>query len=302
MIVLDALSISPPCPAAVAVGFFDGVHRGHQAVIQAALDCRAKGLRPCVFSFALDDQSPTAKRGAKLLQTPALKEKTLAAMGVEVLFLPSFSQFCALTPEQFALDVLLRGFHARVVCCGYDYRFGKNACAGVQDLIELLAPYGVEVRQVPAVLDLQQPISSTRIRAALAEGNLATANRLLGRCFAVDTPVEHGRALGRKLGFPTANQTIGARYAALRFGVYATSVLIDGAAHPAVTNVGVKPTVGSDCISAESYILDWNGDLYGRSVETRFLQFLRPEQRFDSLQQLQAAIARDAAHSRNIGE
>ena len=292
------LSIETKHPTAVAVGFFDGVHLGHRAVIESALAEQRNGLECCVFSFAMNGSAPAAKRGARLLQSITLKKQTLEEMGADWLLIPHFSNFMGLNHEQFAVDVLLRGLHARVVCCGYDYRFGKGACAGAAELAGLLTPYGVAVRQIGAVLDGGRPVSSTRIRAALEAGRLEEANRLLGRPFAIDWTVEHGRKLGHKLGFPTANQHIGEEFARPRFGVYATRVLIDGVPYAAATNVGIKPTVGSDCVSAESYILDWSGDLYGRRIETQFLKFLRPEEKFETLEELRHAIGVDAERAR----
>lgn len=288
------LSIETKRPTAVAVGFFDGVHLGHRAVIDSALAEQRAGLDCCVFSFSMNGNGPAAKRGTRLLQSITLKKQVLEEMGADWLLVPHFSQFMGLTPEQFAIDVLLRGLHARVVCCGYDYRFGKGAAAGAAELAELLVPHGVVVRQIGAVLDDGKPVSSTRIRAALEAGQLDEANRLLGRPFSIDWTVEHGRKLGHKLGFPTANQHIGEEFARPRFGVYATRVLIDGVAYAAATNVGIKPTVGSDCVSAESYILGWQGDLYGKRIETQFLEFLRPEEKFETLEELRHAISIDA--------
>lgn len=300
MIIAQELKIETQRPTAVAVGFFDGVHRGHRAVIEAAAAHKSAGLDLCVFSFSINSASPEKKKGARLLQTPTLKARSIEALGADWLLTPDFSQFKGLSPEQFALDVLMRGLNAGVVCCGYDYHFGKNACAGARELAELLTPHGVRVEQIGAVLDEGLPVSSTRIRDALAAGDIKTANRLLGRAFAIDFPVARGRGLGRELGFPTANQPIGEAYAQLRFGVYATQVLIDGVPHAAVTNVGIKPTVGSEGVGAESYILDWSGDLYGKAIETRFFAFLRPEQKFQSLEALKAAIRQDAGRARAL--
>lgn len=301
MITAYSLKIETMRPTAVAVGFFDGVHRGHQAVIDAALAYQAKGFEACVFSFSIgNNNSPNKKKGARLLQSPSLKSKTVEALGADWLLVPDFSQLMGMAPEQFALEILVRGLNAKVVCCGYDYHFGKGASAGAKELAALLNPHGVAVQQIGAVMDSGAPVSSTRIREALSAGDVETAGRLLGRPFAIDFPVVSGKKLGRRLGFPTANQTIDEPYVQPRFGVYATRVLIDDIAHAAVTNVGVKPTVGSDSVGAESYILDWSGDLYGKQIETQFLSFLRPEQNFGSLEELQNAIAQDASRARSL--
>ncbi|MEG2204885.1 MAG: riboflavin kinase [Oscillospiraceae bacterium] len=254
-----------------------------------------------MIPVSMNGDGPSSKQGARLLQSPSLKIQVLEELGADWLLTPPFSDIRGLTPEAFAIDVLYWGLHAKVVCCGYDYRFGKGACAGADELSALLAPLGVEVRQLGAVLDDGAPISSTRIRASLEAGDAETAARLLGRPYSIDFPVTHGKGLGNRLfGFPTANQVIEPAYLAPRFGVYATRVQIDGVCHSAVTNVGVKPTVGSDCVSAESFIENWSGDLYGRRIETQFLSFLRPEKRFASVELLREAICADAAHAREI--
>lgn len=296
---LPSIDIRLTAPTAVAVGYFDGVHLGHRAVIDAALRAAsARGLQSCVFSFTTNGDGPAAKQGAGLLQSPELKARTIAGLGVDHLVVPPFTSFRGMTPGQYAVDLLAGCLRARTVCCGYDYRFGKGACAGAAELAELLAPLGIPVVQVGAVLDGERPISSTRIRAALRDGDAQTARRLLGRPHAIDFPVVRGRGLGRKLGFPTANQLIPPGYLTPRFGVWATRAFIDGRAYPAVTNVGVKPTVGSDHVAAESYIEDFSGDLYGRRLLVEFLAFLRPERRFESLAALADAISADAQTAR----
>lgn len=295
------MRIDSPAATAVAVGYFDGVHAGHRAVIDEALRARREGLSACVFSFSTERSVlPDAKQGAKLLMTPSLKTRTIERMGVDWLLRPDFTLFKGLTPEQFAVDVLYHGLGARIVCCGYDYRFGKGAAAGPLELAELLTPLGVTVLQVGAVLYRGEPVSSTRIRAALAQGNCREASDMLGRPYTVDFPVVHGRGLGHRLGFPTANQTFGARYLAPRYGVYVTRVRVGEESFPAVTNVGVKPTVGSDCVSAESWLDGFSGDLYDRVIETEFLAFLRPEQKFASVEALREAVARDRDRARSL--
>ena len=293
MQILKSLDVNIEKPTAISVGYFDGVHKGHKGVIDAALAQQKNGLLSCVFSFEMTVNSPQNKKGAKLIQSPSLKEKAIKDLGVDIFLCPTFSSFMSLTPKEYAVDLLYKKLNARVVCCGYDYRFGKGAVAGANDLKELLTPYGVQVIQLPAVEDLGLPISSTRIRKALEDGDIPTANRLLGREFAVDFVVSHGKKLGSKLGFPTANQIIDQRFIAPRFGVYATTVIVDGISYPAVSNVGVKPTVGSDVVGAESYIIGFEGDLYGKSITTQFKAFIRDEQKFPSIELLRTAIAKD---------
>ncbi len=283
----------------IALGFFDGVHLGHRAVIGKATEHRGEGQEAVVFSFSAQDAVPFKKRGAKWLTTSAQKARKLADLGVDLFVEPPFASISGKTPEQFA-DFLIRRMHVRYVTCGLDYRFGKGASGDVDDLRRLLEPAGAVVDCVTPVQNEGETISSTHIRAVLAEGDAEEAARLLGSPFALDTPVVHGRGLGHALGTPTANQRFPDNFLVPRHGVYATRVLVDGKAYPAVTNVGVKPTVGDALPGAESWILDFSGDLYNREVETQFLKFLREEQKFDSLEALAGQIRKDGEIARNL--
>ena len=301
MVISRDLNFIPNGPTAVAVGFFDGVHRGHLAVIDAMLkEANQSGLVGCVFSFAIDSDSPAAKKGAGLLQTYRQKTRRIEQLGVDCLVMPDFTSFRDFTPSEFAVDLLCNRFGAKTVCCGYDYRFGKNAAAGPDELDALLTPHGVKVVKVEAVIDEGEPVSSTRIRQALKDGDAATAQRLLGRPFSIESVVEHGRRLGRQLGFPTANQPLGRHLVCPRHGVWATRVLLPEGTFRAVTNIGTKPTVGGDRVLCESYILDFEGDLYGRLIDIELISFIRPEIKFDSLEHLRAAVSADAEQVRGM--
>jgi len=285
----------------IALGFFDGVHLGHRAVIGNTVNRRAAGQEAVVFSFSAADAVPFRKRGAKWLTTSAQKAAKLAALGVDIFVEPPFASISSRTPEEFA-NFLIRRMHVRYVTCGYDYRFGRGASGTVDDLRRLLEPAGAVVDCITPVRDEGETISSTHIRELLADGNAVEAARLLGAPFALDTPVVHGRGLGRELGSPTANQRFPDNFLVPRHGVYATRVLVDGAAYPAVTNVGIKPTVGDALPGAETWILGFEGDLYNRSVETQFLQFLREEKKFDSLEALAAQIRADGETAKALLE
>ena len=300
MKIARTLSIQSKKRTAIAVGYFDGVHLGHRAVIDDMLSFAKQGLETVVFSFETNGSAPSSKTGASLLQSPQQKINSLEALGVDWLLIPKFTLFMGLTPEQFAHDFLLGSLKAQVVCCGYDYKFGRGASAGPDELEELLAPANVQVRKISAVINDGNPISSTRIRAALSAGDIKTANRLLGRPFSIDFPVEKGRGFGKTLGFPTANQKIGDQYIKPLFGVYATRVTIDGKSYPAVTNVGIRPTVGSDSVLAETFIDGWSGDLYSKQIETQFIEFIRKEQQFPSIEELKKAIEHDYLTAMNL--
>lgn len=289
---------------AIALGFFDGVHRGHRAVLARTVELgAAQGLVPCAFTFTMRGGGPAAKAGAGAIMTPAAREETLRAFGMERVFCPEFSEFCELDGEAFFKTLLLESFGARALCCGTDFRFGRGAQCTADDLAALCAEHGVRLSVVPPVLEDGAPVSSTRIRALLAKGDMAEAAALLGRPYGFSLPVQRGRQLGRTLDFPTLNQPFPAGLALPRFGVYAAFAHPDGVWRPAVTNVGVKPTVEQGAAPlAETYVFGAAGDWYGQSVPVRLAKFLRPEERFSSTQELRAAIEQDCKRAADVCE
>ncbi len=292
---LHTMQMDSPC--AVAIGFFDGIHLGHRKVLDSMLDFQKDGLSSCVFSYTVSGQIPQAKAGLCYLRPLSLKCRYLEEMSVETLVMPAFESFSALTPEEFARDILREKLQAKVVCCGSDLRYGKNACADAARLAEDGRRFGFQVRIVPPVCVDGKRISSSRIREYIRAGELEKANELLDRPFALDFEVIRGNQLGRTMAFPTINQAFPKRFVIPKFGVYASVALVDGRCYPAVTNVGVKPTVGSDRVLAETHIVGYSGDLYGCSVEVRLLKFTRPERKFPDMEQLKAQIAEDTQQS-----
>ena len=278
----------------VALGFFDGVHRGHQAVIRRAVELSGESLTPAVFTFLPSAHMPARKAGSGLLCTEAQKEEELGRLGVRLVSAPAFDEIRDITGEDFVKKTLWEAMGARVLCCGEDFRFGRGAAFVVRELRELCGSLGIRLEVVPPVLDAGEPVSSTRIRAAVSAGEMETARRLLGRHFSLSFPVVHGRRLGRRLGFPTINQVIPERFILPRFGVYAAFATWKGKAYPAVANVGVKPTVGAERPLAETYIAGFDGDLYGETVPVSLVSFLRPERRFSSAEALREQVARHA--------
>ena len=299
MKIYDTLPTFLPTETTIAVGFFDGVHIGHKAVIEAAISHKRDGQQAAAFSFLLDDSVPKGKVGAKMLTTLSQKAERIEQIGADMLICPPFSEIKSMSPEEFAhlLAVTLR---AKTVCCGYDYRFGKGASADADDLKKLLLPYGTELVKIEAVTDDGKPISSTRIRGLIQNGEPEEAKRLSGFAFTLDAPVVRGNKIGRRLGFPTANQRFPEGGIVPKYGVYATQVTVDGISYPAVTNVGVKPTVGDDLPGAESWIIDFSGDLYDKVIRTEFVAYLREDKKFDSLDELSRQIKKDAEAALNI--
>lgn len=289
----------PREPRAVALGVFDGVHLGHRAVISKATGVETPDgmLTASVFTFS---EPPWAlpKDSAWELTSSSQKTKVLEALGVEELILADFGQIRNMPPEAFVAEVLDRELHAKRVCCGFNYRFGKNGTGDAALLTRLCGERGIETVTVPPVEVDGQPVSSSRIRRLIEEGEVQEAARLLGRPFTLDFTVVGGQKLGRLLGTPTINQPLPPHFVRPRFGVYASSVEVEGRVTHGVTNVGVRPTVGSDTPLAETWIADFNGDLYGKDVPVSLVKFLRPEQKFASVEDLQKQILRDGREAR----
>ena len=293
-----------PCGrGAVALGFFDGLHIGHAAVVSRTLSYQQEGLCPCVFTFTMDGGHPAAKSSANALTTERQKEQLLESWGVRLVLCPDFSEFHAMEPESFVDEILVRRLNANAACCGEDFRFGKKAAGDVGQLAALCQARGIRLDVVPPVTFEGERVNSTRIRHLLGEGRVADANRMLGRTFGYDFTVVRGKQLGRKLDSPTINQRLPDGLVQLRHGVYASVSFAGGAWHPSVTNIGLRPTVeDTTAVNSETYICGFSGDLYGARVEVRLLAFLRPEQRFPSVEALRARIHADAEASVPIAE
>ncbi len=275
-----------PGPSAVALGYFDGVHMGHQKVL-CSTAAFASIMTPCVFTF-----SHLAKKGATIL-SPEAKFNAFREIGFQAVVSLDFSEVRGLSPERFIHEVLIGKMGARVVCCGNNFHFGKDAVGNVDFLIRECDKVGVSVLSAGQVTYSDERISSTAIRDAIAQGKMEAVRKMMGRPYSIDFEVSHGNQLGRQMEFPTINQIFPSGYCVPAFGVYASVAKIEGKYLPAVSNVGVKPTVGSDCISAETHILNCQKELYGERIQVFFLEHLRDEVKFPSIEVLKAQIAKD---------
>ncbi len=284
-------------PTAVALGVFDGLHLGHRRVIGAALHAPET---PAVFTFETDVLGKAGK-GAPVLLPREKKLALLGELGVRLCWSIPFSAIRDMEAEAFARDVLAGVCRAKRVCCGFNFHFGKNGAGTVQTLAQLGKRYGFTVSVTEPVTLAGGTVSSTRIRSLIADGEIEEANRLLGRPFSYDFPVVHGRQLGRTLGFPTLNQRIPESFILPRFGVYASLVDVGGEKYYGVTNVGVKPTVGSEGPVCETWMPDYRGrELYGETVSCELHGFVRDERRFPGLRELQEQIFRDRETAKKI--
>ncbi|MDW8307843.1 MAG: bifunctional riboflavin kinase/FAD synthetase [Verrucomicrobiales bacterium] len=295
---------APRRKVCLAIGVFDGVHLGHQAIIRHTVtSARARDALALVLTF---DRHPNAvvapDRVPPMIYTPGQKQRALAALGVDVLWLMTFDEATSrLSGEVFVRRLAQQVGELVAVCVGADFVFGHRRSGNVALLQQLGAELGFEVAALSPVLLDGVAVSSTRIREAIRRGDLAEANRLLGRDHALAGTVVRGAGLGRKLGFPTAN--LDTRGLLLPpNGVYAARVRLGEQLWPAVVNIGVRPTVDSGPAAprVETHLLDFEGDLTGRELELILGARLRDEQKFSSLEALRAQIARDIARVRAI--
>lgn len=287
-----------------SIGFFDGVHRGHQTIIRRAVRAAEDaGLRSVVVTF---DRHPmeVVKPGSqpKLLMTLGRRAQVLADQGVDlVVVMPFDDELRHLPPEGFIDRVLVGPLQARKVIVGANFRFGHKAAGDVTMLADLGPSRDFTVEGVTLLELDDEVISSTEIRARVDAGDVERAAELLGRPHLVDGVVVRGDARGQTLGFPTANLRVSRRVVVPAQGVYAGMChLPDGTRNPCVTNVGVNPTFGGHELRVEAYLLDYTGDLYGLNVAVDFRHRIRDEERFDGAQALVEAIRADVETARRL--
>lgn len=281
-----------------ALGFFDGVHLGHQALLAECVRlAKAQGVQPAAITFDRHPQSLFSDNPPALISTEADRRMLLARFGIKAVHTLPVTKEVMSTHWQTFLENLLE-LGAVGFVCGDDFHFGFRG----QGSSETLQAFCQE-RQLPCIIVPEQTVdgirvSSTYIRQQLETGDMATAVKFLGHPHFLTGTVVPGKQLGRRLGIPTANLHLPQGLTVPKFGVYACLCRIDGTAYPAVTNIGIRPTVSGTGITVEPWILDYSGDLYGRSITLEFHYFLRPEQKFHSLDDLKAEIHRNAEETR----
>jgi len=280
------LNTIPVTPRMIALGVFDGVHIGHRAVLARALSNH--DFAPAVFTF----------RGVKdvkmggALQTDTQRRRELEILGFQDVFEADFDEIRDLSPEAF-VGLLKEKLNAKALVCGYNFHFGKDGAGDTALLTALCEQAGIELHILPAVTADGDAVSSTRIKQALTAGDIPTVTRLLSRPFTISTKVVNGQKRGRTFGAPTINQPLTEGITMPRFGVYATVAIVNDKAMPAVTNIGMHPTVGDSAPLAETYIFDFDGDLYDETVSVELVKFLRSEQKFDTVDALKVHIQKD---------
>lgn len=277
---------------AATVGTFDGFHRGHRVVVETLLaEARARGMRPLALSFDRHPLLTIAPERAPLdLTTPAERRRLITAAGVDFTEIVFTREEASLTAREFIRGLRSR-LDVRLIVIGYDNTFGSDGRRlSADDYIHIGAREGVEVLVAPVL----EGISSSAIRQALSEGDVRRAAAMLGRPYSVAGIVEHGQALGRRLGFPTANLSLPPRTCLPADGVYAAVARTPQGEYPAVVNVGRRPTVAADAPRrVEAHLIGFSGDLYGGEMKLSFVERLRGERKFDSLETLTRAVHED---------
>ena len=283
--------------AVVTIGTFDGVHIGHKKILERVIrQAEKSGLHSTVLTFFPHPRMVLQQdSGLKLLNTLDEKISILEQTGLNCLVIHPFTkEFSRLTAEEFVVDNLYHGLNAKRVIIGYDHRFGRNRNADIGDLREFGEEMGFEVEEIPAQEINEVSVSSTKIRRALEEGDISTANRYLGYPYMLTGRIKKGKGLGRTLNFPTANLKIPEAYKLIpKNGAYVVQSTLDGTTFYGMMNIGVNPTVDGKKRSIEIHFFDYANDLYDQDIRVDVLHRLRDEQKFDSLDALRQQLDRD---------
>ena len=282
-------------PRIATIGFFDGVHRGHRFLFAQLLElAHERHLEPLIVTFDRHPKEVLTGVCPPMLTTYE-ERQLLLAHHAEVRVLP-FADVQGLTAEQF-MRYLQEQEQVEVLLMGYDHCFGSDRLKGFSEYEAVARRVGLHVERAHECLVDSLPVSSSRIRKLLHEGQIKQVNRLLGYTYSLTGIVEHGNAIGAQIGFPTANISIQSDKLLPMSGVYAVLANVNGVEYKALANIGTNPTVGNDYLSLEVHLLDFKGDLYDKQLTISFLSFLRKERKFDSLAELQSQIAEDISEA-----
>jgi len=276
----------------VALGYFDGLHKGHMKILHSALSSSGDGVEPYVLLFDRHPQTVVGKTGPSSIMTKDDRDSILSGMGFKIITLP-FEDIHKMSPEEFVEEILFKKLNAKTVCCGFNYRFGKNASGDSKTLSELCKNFGIET-----VVESEQrvdgeTVSSTKIRSLIEDGNITLVNKLLGRPFGYTLEVIHGNKNGRLLGFPTVNQAFPENFTVPKYGVYASNTTVDGKIYRSITNIGIRPTLSDDTLLSETHIIGFDRDLYGEKIKVELLKFIRSERKFNSLEEVFTQVKED---------
>ena len=271
---------------AIALGTFDGVHKGHRAVLRLPDD-----MKKTAVIFALPPKAVLSGEPRSIM-TVGDKCSALKKIGIDEIFILDFNEVKDMSAECF-MDFLKEKFSPDLISCGFNYHFGKNAAGNTEMLRDFCDKNGIVFNCYGSVSENGEPISSTRIRELLKNGEIEKANRLLTFPFSFTAEVISGDRRGRTIGFPTVNQKYPSELIPIKFGVYKSKILVEGKEYDGITNIGIRPTFKTDYIISETYIIGFSGDLYGKSITTVPTHFVRGEVKFSSVEELKNQIERD---------
>jgi riboflavin kinase / FMN adenylyltransferase len=292
-------------PTAIALGNFDGIHQGHQIVLQPIIKARQSypkfPIYPSVVSFTPHPREFFSGGKLQLLTPIPEKARQLSTLGIEQLILLAFDRnLAALSPQQFIEQIIFKQLKAKIISVGSDFRFGYQRQGTAEDLKKIGADFDITVHlnslhQYQDQNNHTVRVSSSLIRQALSQGEINIANTMLGRPYSVTGTVVTGQQLGRTIGFPTANLNLPPEKFLPRYGVYGVDVFLNETNNSVkgVMNIGCRPTVAGDAPTIEVHLLNWSGNLYDRRLRVNLIEFLRPEQKFDSVEALRQQIAKD---------
>ena len=288
----------------VTIGTFDGVHFGHQRILEKLVsDAKKAGKKSILLTFFPHPRMVLQKdKSLELINTIEERKNLLAKTGLDYLIIHPFSkEFSRLTALAFVRDILVNQFNVSKLCIGYDHHFGKNREGNITQLQEYSKLYDFDIEEIPAQDIDDVSVSSTKIRKALAEGSVKTANTYLGYPFMLNGKVVNGKQLGGKIGFPTANIDVEEEYKLIpKTGVYVVRSSVDGKIIYGMMNIGKRPTVDGKHQTIEVHFFDFNQDLYEQSLTIELLYFLRDEHKFDSVEHLISQLQKDEIQARNF--
>ncbi len=286
---------------AVALGIFDGVHLGHRVILNKAKGYKSEDIKFAVFTFKTSSVEKKHGEPYEYIYTEAQKEYIFEKLSADYIYSPDIRFLMNMSGKEFCRDILKDKMNAEIVVCGRNFRFGKGAACGVEELRVFGEKYGFKVSVCDILQKDGENVCSGRIKKLLKNGEISKANQLLGEDYFVAGEVVTGNRIGRTINFPTVNQLFEERQIVPKMGAYATRCEIFGGIYGGITNIGVKPTVESNIRPlAETHILNFSGDIYGKNIKIDFVEFLRAEQKFPSVEHLKKQIESDLSRAKEI--